>query len=148
VVQTRRDFSNEHLDIAPDIIVGYNWGYRSSWVSPLGSFPREIIVDNDRTWSGDHAMDYRLVPGVLITNKKISMEQPGLWDLTVGILDEYGIAKGEGMIGRDCLGEVQVEANGESSAELIGGGGWHGPAEAKVPQWEAAAPAAVGETNE
>jgi predicted AlkP superfamily phosphohydrolase/phosphomutase len=127
VVQTHRDFHGDHLDIAPDIIVGYNWGYRSSWESPLGSFPRELIVDNDDEWSGDHAVDYRLVPGVLISNREITMEQPALYDLTVAILDEYGVAKLPEMIGRDCLGPLQVEANGESQAELLGGGGYHGP---------------------
>ena len=50
----------------------------------------------------------------------------------MAILDEYGIAKGPGMIGRDCLGDLQVEANGESTAVLLGGGGWLGPAEAEV----------------
>jgi predicted AlkP superfamily phosphohydrolase/phosphomutase len=127
VVQTHRDFHGDHLDIGPDIIVGYEWGYRSSWVSPLGSFPRELIVDNDDEWSGDHAMDYRVVPGVLISNKKVTMDQPSLYDLTVAILDEYGVQKLPEMIGRDCLGEVQVEANGVSDTELIGGGGYRGP---------------------
>ena len=30
VVRTQRDFQGGNLDLAPDIIVGYNWGYRSS----------------------------------------------------------------------------------------------------------------------
>jgi predicted AlkP superfamily phosphohydrolase/phosphomutase len=105
VVRTHRDFHGPHIDVGPDIIVGYNMGYRSSWDSPLGSFPREIFVDNLDEWSGDHAMDNRLVPGVLLTNKKITLEEPALYDLTVAILDEYGIPKSEEMIGEDCLGD-------------------------------------------
>jgi predicted AlkP superfamily phosphohydrolase/phosphomutase len=104
VTRTHRDFHGPHIDIGPDIIVGYNMGYRSSWESPLGSFPREIFVDNLDEWSGDHAMDHRLVPGVLLTNRKITLEEPALYDLTVAILDEYGIPKTEEMIGEDCLG--------------------------------------------
>jgi hypothetical protein len=105
VVRTHRDFHGPYIDVGPDIIVGYNWGYRSSWDSPLGSFPREIFVDNLDEWSGDHAMDNRLVPGVLLTNKKITLDEPALYDLTVAILDEYGVPKTEEMIGDDCLGD-------------------------------------------
>jgi len=105
VTRTHRDFHGPYIDVGPDIIVGYGMGYRSSWESPLGSFPREIFVDNLDEWSGDHAMDHRLVPGVLLTNKKITLEEPALYDLTVAILDEYGIPKTKEMIGEDCLGE-------------------------------------------
>ncbi|MGH9339931.1 MAG: alkaline phosphatase family protein [Acidobacteriota bacterium] len=103
VLQTRRDFRGQNLEAAPDIIAGYNWGYRSSWESPLGEFPREVFVDNLDPWSGDHSMDYRLVPGVLITNLQISLEKPALYDLTVAVLDEYGVSKLPEMIGQDCL---------------------------------------------
>jgi predicted AlkP superfamily phosphohydrolase/phosphomutase len=128
VVQSRRDFRGQHSGDGPDIIVGYNWGYRSSWESPLGRFPREVFVDNDKAWSGDHAIDYRLVPGVLISNRPITLDQPALYDLTVAILDEYGIAKPEEMIGRDCLGPAaaagaQRPAPDEDPGDLAQGEG-------------------------
>jgi len=104
VVRTQRDFHGPYVSLGPDLIVGYNWGYRSSWDSPLGEFPREIFVDNNDHWSGDHSVDPRHVPGVLLTNQRITLEQPSLVDLTVAILDEYGIQKQPEMIGRDCLG--------------------------------------------
>ena len=91
------------MNVGPDIIVGYNWGYRSSWDSPLGKFPKEIFIDNQDPWSGDHSIDYRLVPGVLITNQRITMETPGLADLTVAILDEYGVKPPKEMEGKDFL---------------------------------------------
>ena len=50
-------------------------------------------------------MDYRLVPGVLVSNRKITLEDPALYDLTVAVLDEYGIPKLPEMIGQDCLGQ-------------------------------------------
>jgi len=108
VVQTKRDFHGPYIDIGPDIIVGYNWGYRSSWESPLGEFPKEVFVDNDNPWSGDHSVDYRHVPGVLLTNRKITKDDPALYDLTVAILDEYGIEKPADMIGEDCLGDARA----------------------------------------
>jgi predicted AlkP superfamily phosphohydrolase/phosphomutase len=104
VVRPRRDFHGPHAADGPDLIVGYNWGYRTSWKSPLGEFPREIFVDNDEAWSGDHCVDARLVPGVLVTNRAITLAEPSLVDLSVAILDEYGIPRPAGMIGKDCLG--------------------------------------------
>jgi len=107
VLQTHRDLKGTNVDLGPDIIVGYGWGYRSSWKNPLGEFPEGIFVDNVDAWSGDHSMDHRLVPGVLLTNQKIGMENPALYDLTVAVLDEYGIAKLPEMIGQDCLDPKQ-----------------------------------------
>jgi predicted AlkP superfamily phosphohydrolase/phosphomutase len=105
VVRTDRDFHGRVIEDGPDIIVGYNWGYRSSWKSPLGEFPKGLYVDNLDAWSGDHSVDYRHVPGVLLSNRKITLEEPALYDLTVAILDHYGIEKPSQMIGNDCLGE-------------------------------------------
>ena len=104
VVQSKRDFKGSHADSGPDMIVGYNRGYRTSWVSPLGEFPRGVFVENREPWSGDHCIDYRLVPGVLISNRKITLADPALYDLTVAVLNEYGIQKSPEMIGKDCLG--------------------------------------------
>jgi predicted AlkP superfamily phosphohydrolase/phosphomutase len=105
VVNARRDFHGPLAGDGPDLVVGYGWGYRSSWKNPLGEFPEEIFTDNDEAWSGDHSMDYRLVPGVLISNRPITLEAPALYDLTVAVLDEFGVAKPAEMIGQDCLGD-------------------------------------------
>jgi predicted AlkP superfamily phosphohydrolase/phosphomutase len=128
VVQSRRDFHGPYADKGPDIVVGYNAGYRSSWRSPLGEFPRSVFEDNDEPWSGDHSVDNRVVPGVLLSNRPISMDRPALYDLTVGILDEYGVAKTEEMLGHDCLGSgsnlaTNVEPSGSQAAEAADRGG-------------------------
>lgn len=104
VVRTRRDMPGAAVGIGPDILVGYNYGYRTSWESPLGEFPAEVFVDNKEAWSGDHCIDNSKVPGVLITNKKITLDAPALTDLTVGVLDEFGVPKLKEMIGQDCIG--------------------------------------------
>jgi predicted AlkP superfamily phosphohydrolase/phosphomutase len=103
VTRTRRDLHGPEIAGGPDIIVGYNRGHRSSWESPLGEFPREILVRNLDRWSGDHAMDPAHVPGVLLTNQRITLETPALYDLTVAVLDEFGVAPLSVMLGRDCL---------------------------------------------
>ncbi len=103
VLRTSRDFKGKNLQEAPDLIIGYNWAFRSSWENPLGEFPRQLLVDNLDAWSGDHSIDPALVPGVLLSNRQIVLESPALYDLTVAILDEYGVAKLPEMLGQDCL---------------------------------------------
>jgi predicted AlkP superfamily phosphohydrolase/phosphomutase len=105
VTRPRRDFHGPLKDAGPDIIVGYNEDYRIAWESTLGGMPRELFVDNTAAWSGDHQVDYRLVPGILVTNRKITLENPSLIDLTVGVLDEFGVPPAKTMLGRDCLGD-------------------------------------------
>lgn len=103
VLRTGRDYSGAPALKAPDLIVGYSWGYRSSWKSPLGEFPQQVFGDNLDPWSGDHSIDFREVPGVLLSNRKIKLEKPALYDLTVAVLDEYGVEKLPEMLGADCL---------------------------------------------
>ena len=103
VYQTAERFSGPYLDQGPDIIVGYSRGYRYSWDGPLGEFGAEVIVDNDDAWSGDHTNDYRMVPGVLLTNRRITLGEPALHDLTVAVLDEFGVAPLPEMIGEDTI---------------------------------------------
>lgn len=93
-------YQGAHQDKAPDIIIGYNQGYRVSWSSPLGRIPREILEDNTEKWSGDHCMAPEVIPGILLTNQKINIDSPALYDLTPTILKIFGIDKPEEMIGK------------------------------------------------
>jgi predicted AlkP superfamily phosphohydrolase/phosphomutase len=96
-------YQGPYLEMAPDIILGFNRGYRISWSSPLGSFPKEILEDNKQKWSGDHMSAAEVIPGVLVANRKIRVESPALYDLTATILDIFGIEKPKEMIGRAVL---------------------------------------------
>lgn len=84
---------------APDLIVGWNLGYRTSWTSILGSFARQTITDNDDRWSGDHCIDPALVPAILFSNKKITKSRPAMIDITATILAEHGIPRPAHMTG-------------------------------------------------
>jgi predicted AlkP superfamily phosphohydrolase/phosphomutase len=75
----------------PDIIVGWNRGFRNSWKSILGGFSREVFTDNTDKWSGDHCIDPALVPAVLTSNKQITKRDPNLCDITATILKEFQI---------------------------------------------------------
>lgn len=76
---------------APDLIVGWNRGYRNSWESILGGFSNEVISDNLDKWSGDHCIDPNLVPAVLFANRQVTKEKPTLCDITATILKEFRI---------------------------------------------------------
>ncbi len=80
-----------HLDIGPDLIVGFARGVRSGEGSALGGIGSEIIVDNTGKWSGDHLMDQETVPGVLFTNRPLQRTASSLKELGAAVLAEFGI---------------------------------------------------------
>jgi predicted AlkP superfamily phosphohydrolase/phosphomutase len=92
----------------PDMLVGYNRGYRGGWQSILGSFPKDILENNTNAWSGDHCMDYTLVPGVLLSNRKIADDAPALTDIAPTILGEFQIAKQKDMIGQSIFQSLRA----------------------------------------
>jgi predicted AlkP superfamily phosphohydrolase/phosphomutase len=93
-------YRGSHVEDAPDIIVGYGHGFRASWDTTTGKIPAELIVDNDAEWSGDHCMDARLVPGVLLANRPLQAGEADLRDLPVSILSYFGIRPPSQMTGR------------------------------------------------
>ena len=107
-VITRVDLASEvyqgpYAHSGPDALVGYNRGYRAGWKTILGAFPPDVLEDNTNPWSGDHCIDYTLVPGVLLSNRKIDAQTPALTDITPTILAEFGIAKTKDMMGRSVF---------------------------------------------
>ena len=46
-----------------------------------------------RKWSGDHCgFDYQTIPGLLITNRKLTVDDPGIVDIAPTVLKYFGIA--------------------------------------------------------
>jgi len=76
---------------APDVIVGYNIGYRVSWESAVNYVGSELFSDNTRMWSGDHAFTRQDVPGIFFSNKKIKGNDPSLADISPTVLSAFGI---------------------------------------------------------
>ena len=96
----RELFHGNALAFAPDLIVGYSPGYRCSWQSALGAVPFETVEDNRDAWIGDHCIAARHVPGVLISNRPLRLQDPQLADVTVTILHEFGVPRMPGLTGR------------------------------------------------
>ncbi len=88
----------------PDIVVGYNRGYRASWQTALGKIPKHWYETNAKKWSGDHCMASDILPGILLTNQKvIRPAEASLCDLTATILACFGIPTPEEMDGKNIL---------------------------------------------
>jgi predicted AlkP superfamily phosphohydrolase/phosphomutase len=101
VYDTAEVYRGPYAGDGPDLVVGYEKGYRASWETALGKTPSEIIVANPKHWSGDHCVDVRAVPGVLFSNAHCSFtDPPALADLAPTILDLFGIAPPPHMDGR------------------------------------------------
>ena len=80
-----------HLEIGPDVQLGYAWGTRGSGKSAIGDFTDEIFSDNVDDWPGDHCWDHTTVPGVLLTNRPLGKPATRLTDLAAAILAEFGV---------------------------------------------------------
>ena len=93
---------------APDIIIGYNKGYRVSWEAAIGQPTDRVFHDNTKAWSGDHCIDPKLIPGVLACNYKIEDQHPRLMDLGATVLDMFGVEVPSHMDGKP----LKVARNG------------------------------------
>jgi predicted AlkP superfamily phosphohydrolase/phosphomutase len=103
----RRIYSREELyrgpyfDEAPDLVVGFEEGYRVSWQTSLGGIPPEIIEPNERRWSADHcSVDPSQVEGVFFSSRPVDSASPRIEDVAPSVLSKLGIAPPGDMDGR------------------------------------------------
>jgi predicted AlkP superfamily phosphohydrolase/phosphomutase len=100
----RSIYHGKHLDEAPDIRLGFRDGYRTSWETTLGGIPRELVVDNTKKWSGDHAAsDTDDTPGILLSNTKLITDRPDIIDMAPTALAYCGIEQSPEMTGQPLL---------------------------------------------
>jgi predicted AlkP superfamily phosphohydrolase/phosphomutase len=92
VYRREQDFHDRgHLEVGPDLVVGYAKGTRCSSASSLGGLTPEVFSDNVDDWPGDHLMDHEAVPGVLLTNRPLARPAATLLELGSAILAELGV---------------------------------------------------------
>jgi predicted AlkP superfamily phosphohydrolase/phosphomutase len=103
VYATNRLYKGPYLTAAPDLIIGYNEGYRTSWDAAVGKVASEIIEDNPKAWSGDHCVDPLLVPGVLFSSRRIDAEDPGIEDMAPTALNLFGLPTPAWMDGKSVF---------------------------------------------
>jgi len=101
---TTEIYDGPYLESAPDFVIGYNAGYRTSWDCATGVVAGPVFEDNVKAWSGDHCIDPRLVPGVFFCNRKVTAEEPALVDIAPTALKLFGIEPPAHMDGRPLAG--------------------------------------------
>lgn len=90
-------------NIAPDMLIGYDDGYRASWDTVLGTMAKPWIEDNLDRWSGTHLIAPELVPGIFLSNRKVVAENPTVSDIAPTILDVFDVPKPASMTGRSVF---------------------------------------------
>ncbi|MCG8448081.1 MAG: alkaline phosphatase family protein [Pirellulales bacterium] len=102
-VQREEVYDGPYVDAAPDLIIGYNVGYRVSWDAANGKCGANVFSDNTKAWSGDHCIHPDLVPGVLFSNIALRPKQANIIDLAPTVLDLLGVRKPGYMDGKSLL---------------------------------------------
>lgn len=114
-------YDGPYAEDAPDIIVGYSAGWRASWDGVRGIAHDVIFDDNTKAWSGDHCIDPELVPGCLISNRKMSRadgKEANIADMAPTMLDLFGINAPKYMDGSSLeRGDKQVPAKAVAKKE-------------------------------
>jgi predicted AlkP superfamily phosphohydrolase/phosphomutase len=116
VYDTDRIYAGPYKDNAPDLIIGYNEGFRASWDGVTGIVNGTVFEDNTKAWSGDHCIDPPLVPGVFFSSLKIKTDSPSIMDIAPTALALFGLEAPAHMDGRSL-----VEAADPFAAKAAGG---------------------------
>ena len=94
-------YDGPYRENAPDLIIGYNAGYRTSWDCATGMVSGPVFEDNTKAWSGDHCIDPRLVPGVMFCNRTVEASGDlSIVDIAPTALRLFGIQPPAYMDGR------------------------------------------------
>jgi predicted AlkP superfamily phosphohydrolase/phosphomutase len=93
-------YRGPYKDDGPDLIVGYQRGYRVSWEAAIGKTSDTVFHPNTKAWSGDHCVDPSLVPGILFCNRPIENTYPRLMDVGATVLEMFGVPVPDYMDGK------------------------------------------------
>jgi predicted AlkP superfamily phosphohydrolase/phosphomutase len=124
VVDTESALSGPYAYDAPDLLVGYNAGYRNSWTCATGRVTEKVFEDNTKHWSGDHCVDPKVVPAVLFVNREINTTRPDIKDIAPTVLKLFGVGIPKYMKGKPLVGvpeEVEEKRQEEERRKVKAG---------------------------
>jgi predicted AlkP superfamily phosphohydrolase/phosphomutase len=112
-------YKGPYRENGPDLIPGYQRGYRVSWETAIGRTTDRVFHPNTKAWSGDHCVDPSLVPGILFCNRAIEEARPRLLDIGPTVLKMFGVDVPEYMDGKALtVGEPAGKASRKPEREL------------------------------
>ncbi|MEZ4386343.1 MAG: alkaline phosphatase family protein [Candidatus Krumholzibacteriia bacterium] len=101
--RTSEIYAGSQLADAPDLVLGYHRGWRGSNATALGAVGTIVFDDNLNKWSGDHCIAADEVPGILLCNRPLAVEDPDLRDLAPTFLALFGVTPPTPLEGRPLL---------------------------------------------
>ena len=116
VFATDQLYKGPYLENAPDMLIGYNAGYRCSWDGATGIVAGPVFEDNRKPWSGDHCIDPRIVPGIFFCNRAIQSDEPALIDIAPTALWLFGVESPRHIDGRTLFQEDDGDSIAPASA--------------------------------
>ncbi len=93
-------YRGPYTDRGPDLVPGYQRGYRVAWETAVGKTTDSVFHDNIKAWSGDHCIDPALIPGVLFSNHPVAAEHPRLMDIGPTVLELFDVPAPDYMDGK------------------------------------------------
>lgn len=99
VFDSQQCYQGPYRTDAPDLVLGWEVGYRISKSAGRGEVGAEIFADNTSAWCGDHCLHPQRVPGVLLSNQPLR-EDARLLDLAPTVLDFFGVPRPSALEGR------------------------------------------------
>jgi predicted AlkP superfamily phosphohydrolase/phosphomutase len=102
-------YQGPYRDNSPDLIIGYNEGWRASWEGVTGRIAPAVFADNAKCWSGDHCIDPSCVPGVLFSSLKLSAPDPSIMDVAPTVLELFGLEPPGHMDGKTLLPKTAAQ---------------------------------------
>ena len=108
-------YRGDRVADGPDLVVGFEPGYRASWQTALGGAPQGVVEDNRSLWAADHLVDPSTVPGVLASNIRISTGRPEGVELAPTVLECLDVPIPEHMGGAPWTAAAPI--SGRRSAE-------------------------------
>jgi predicted AlkP superfamily phosphohydrolase/phosphomutase len=99
VLDSQQCYQGPYKIEAPDLVLGWEVGYRVAKSAARGEVGTEVFADNKSAWCGDHCLASERVPGVLLCNQPLA-GQASLLDLAPTVLEYFGVPRPAALEGR------------------------------------------------